>query len=200
MTAESSKTDRLVLHLAAARKLACYLLRNTTDAEDVVQEAYVRALQHGWSADAGDGRAWMLTIVRNVGYDWIRRSRRAPSDSKPIDPEDIRTEALSPEAVLLAKLNVEALRRSLDRLSVNHRMVVILRDLEQMSYKEIAERAEIPLGTVMSRLARGRANLRTLLSTHHCITANFSQPSERSRQTNEGSTGDLVRRAHRPRD
>jgi len=197
MTAASSKTDRLVLHLAAARKLARYLLRNNADAEDVVQEAYVRALQHGGNADTGDGRAWMLTIVRNVGYDWIRRSRRAPSDSTPIDPEEIRTDAPSPEAVLLAKLNVETLRRSLDRLPVNHRMVVILRDLEQMSYKEIAERAEIPLGTVMSRLARGRANLRTLLSTH---PANFSQPSERSHQTNEGSTGDLVRRAHPSRD
>ena len=164
VTAASSKTDRLVLHLAAARKLARYLLRNNADAEDVVQEAYVRALRHGWSADAGDCRAWLLTIVRNVGYDWIRRSRRASSDSEPIDPEEIRTNAPSPEAVLLAKLNVETLRRSLDRLPVNHRMVVILRDLEQMSYKEIADVLALPLGTVQSRIARAKIQLLRRLS------------------------------------
>ena len=178
MTAASSNMDHLVLHLAAARKLAQYLLRNHADAEDVVQEAYVRALHHGRGAAAGDGRAWMLTIVRNVGYDWIRRRRRDSLDSKPINLEQIRADAPSPEAMLLAKRNAEAVHKSLDQLPANRRMVVILHDLEQMPYKEIAERAGIPLGTVMSRLARGRANLRTLLSTHHRNTANCSQLSE----------------------
>jgi RNA polymerase sigma-70 factor (ECF subfamily) len=178
VTAKSLNTDQLVLHLAAAKNLARYLLRNSADAEDVVQEAYVRALRHRQTAYAGDGRAWILTIVRNVGYDWIRRSRNAFPGNKPIETELIQTDAPSPEAMLVAKRNAEAVRKSLDRLPSNQRTVVMLRDLEQMSYKDIADRAGIPIGTVMSRLARGRSNLRTLLSTHQSLTSNCPQFSE----------------------
>lgn len=175
----TSIADHLVLHLAASRKLARYLLRNEADAEDVVQEAYARALRYRQDALAGDSLAWMLAIVRNVGYDCLRHRQRISLRSVPMDLEQTQADTPSPEAILAAKLNAESIHRSLARLPTHQRRVVILRDLEQMPYKEIAKRDEIPIGTVMSRLARGRANLRALLATRHCTKVNGSQLSEK---------------------
>lgn len=184
MTPATANSDRLVLYFGAAKKLARYMLRNEADAEDVVQEAYLRALRYRRNAHTGDGPAWMLTLVRNVGYDWIRRSRRAARDSEPVDLEKIRAEAPSPEAILFAKRNAESIWNSLDRLPARFKRVVILRELGEMSYREIAEQTGIPIGTVMSRLARGRAHLQTLLAEYPRVAANCSQRAER-RQPNQ---------------
>lgn len=166
LAAVGSNIDYLVQHFAAGRRLALCLLRNQADAEDVVQEAFLRALRYWRGGHPGEAQAWILAIVRNVSYDWIRRSRKVSLTDR-MDTERVHADIPSPEGILLAKLKAESIRTSLDRLPPNQRRVVILRDLEGMPYKEIAERAEIPVGTVMSRLARGRANLRVLLATHH---------------------------------
>jgi RNA polymerase sigma factor (sigma-70 family) len=184
VTSATANTDRLLLYFGAAKKLARYMLRNEADAEDVVQEAFLRALRYRGSAPAGDSPAWMLTVVRNVGYDWLRRSRRAARDSEFVDLERIQAEGPSPEAILIAKRNAESIRNSLDRLPARFKTVVILRGLGQMSYGEIAEQTGIPIGTVMSRLARGRAHLQTLLAEYSRVAANCSQGPER-RQPNQ---------------
>ena len=157
--------EQVVLpHLDAAYNLARWLVRNTHDAEDIVQEAYLRAFKFFGGYQGGDARAWVLKIVRNTSYSFLEKNR--PADLAEEFDEKIHTakaEQPDAEAALLQSADSRMLREALDELPVNFRELLVLRELEGMSYKEIAEVMDVPIGTVMSGLARGRAQLRELL-------------------------------------
>jgi len=151
-------------HLDAAYNLARWLVRNPHDAEDVVQEAYLRAFKFFSGYQGGEARAWVLKIVRNTSYSFLEKSR--PAELAEEFDETIHTVgATQPgaEAALLQSADSRMLREALDELPVNFREVLVLRELEGMSYKEIAEVMDVPIGTVMSGLARGRVQLRERL-------------------------------------
>ncbi len=156
-------------HLDAAYNLARWLTGNAEDASDVVQEAYLRALRYFDTYKGGNMRVWLLTIVRNSFTSWVRENRSARlvfSADSPA-PEDAEeplwgTRPRDPEALLLASIDAEVLDRLMGRLSPEHREVLVLRELEDLSYQEIAAVAGVPVGTVMSRLARARLALRQL--------------------------------------
>lgn len=160
-------------HLDAAYNLARWLTRQSADAEDLAQEAYVRAFEAFDGFRGGDARAWILTIVRNTCYTWLKRSRSQELET-PFD-EEVHSSAggdATPEAALLAGADRETLMRALEELPVEFREALVLRELEGLSYKEIADVANIPLGTVMSRLARARRLLeRSLAAPPHKDTS-----------------------------
>lgn len=165
---EASERDRfeqaLLPHLGAAYNLARWLTRDEHDAEDVVQEAYLRALKSFGGFHGGDGRGWLLAIVRNTCYTRLRQ-KQAHGPMAAFD-ETIHggdEAAMSPEQLLLRKEDQQWVRRTVAELPTELREVVVLRELEGLSYKEIAAVADIPLGTVMSRLARARERLQQLL-------------------------------------
>jgi RNA polymerase sigma-70 factor (ECF subfamily) len=155
----------VVPHLGAAYNLARWLTGNDHDAEDVVQESYLRALKFFGGFRGGNSRPWLLTIVRNTSYTWLRRNRMGEGTTE-LDEEmhGIDYEMSNPETVLLAAARSDLVHRALEELPVPLREIVILREMEGMSYKEIAEVAALPIGTVMSRLARARARLEKLLT------------------------------------
>ena len=146
-------------HLDAAHNLARYLLRDDSAAADAVQDAYLRALRHfgGWRG--GDARAWLLTIVRNV----VRSSRAEPGVEfdETLHSGDIADR--DPAADLARRTARETLGQALEQLPQEFREVIVLRELEGLSYKEIADVTGVPVGTVMSRLSRGRERLRRVL-------------------------------------
>ena len=157
--------EQLMLpHLDAAYNLACWLLRDPHEAEDAVQEACLRAYRAIGRFHGGDGRPWLLTIVRNVCYSHLRKSRRSPEPA-PFDDETHGSTYDPAEANAIAwrEVKSELLRQGLERLPAEFREVIVLHELEGLSYREIAGIAEIPLGTVMSRLARARRKLQTEL-------------------------------------
>jgi RNA polymerase sigma-70 factor (ECF subfamily) len=160
--------EQVVLpHLDAAFNLARWLVRNRQDAEDVVQEAYLRAFKFFGGYQGGDARAWVLKIVRNTSYTFLGKNH--PTDLAEEFDENIHTAdtdrpgAPGAEAALLQSVDSRMLREALDELPVNYREVIVLRELDGMSYKEIAEVVGLPIGTVMSGLARGRSQLRERL-------------------------------------
>jgi len=163
----ASPFEQAVLpHLNAAYNLARWLTRNEHDAEDVVQDAFVRALRFFDGFRGDDARAWLLTIVRNVCYDFLRRHRS--QELTDVFDEGIHTvvdEQPTPEALLLRRADQAMVRRALEALPLAWREVIVLRELEGLSYKEIADVAGIKIGTVMSRLARSRARLQQLLKS-----------------------------------
>jgi RNA polymerase sigma-70 factor (ECF subfamily) len=155
----------LLPHLGAAYNLARWLARDEHDAEDIVQEAYLRALRSFAGLHASsDGRAWLLAIVRNTCYTWLEK-KRVRGHTMELDEvrHAIDADALSPEKLLLRKEDSQSVRQAVEALPVELREVVVLRELEGLSYKEISTVADIPLGTVMSRLARARDRLQQLL-------------------------------------
>ena len=158
--------ERAVLpHLDAAYNLARWLTRNDHDAEDVVQEAYLRAFRSFDGFHGTDGRSWMLTIVRNTCYTWLRQSHPEQL-STPFD-EEIHSEEVAspnPEELLLQNAGRQQLQNALEELPAEFREALVLRELEGLSYKEIADVAGVPVGTVMSRLARARDRLKDALS------------------------------------
>ncbi|MGH9493720.1 MAG: sigma-70 family RNA polymerase sigma factor [Candidatus Sulfotelmatobacter sp.] len=158
--------DEVVLpHLDAAYNLARWLVRNPHDAEDVVQEACLRAVKFFESYHGGDARSWLLRIVRNTSYSFIEKRRPAGS-AQEFDEKIHVSSAEKPdaEALLLRSAETRALQGALEELPVAFREAVVLRELEGLSYKEISDVMEIPIGTVMSSLARGRTQLRKILS------------------------------------
>jgi RNA polymerase sigma factor (sigma-70 family) len=149
-----------IVHLEAAYNLARWLMHDETEAEDVVQEAYVRVAKHFAGFRGGDGRAWLLTIVRNSCYDRLRQ--KGASDRNTDFHEELHSvgrQAPNPETALLLAERSELVNKSLAALPAEYREVLILRELEQLSYREIADIAGIPLGTVMSRISRARLQL-----------------------------------------
>ena len=148
-------------HLNAAYNLARWLARDGNDAEDVVQDACVRALKYVGSVHGNDARAWFLTIVRHAFYDWLGRNRPGEivqDDGTAIDMA-IDHAAVDPEQSASRNDQTQALVDAVAALPLQYREVLVLRELEELSYKEIARVADIPIGTVMSRLARARALL-----------------------------------------
>ena len=147
-------------HLDAAYNLARWLLRNDQDAEDAVQEAYMRAYKAFARFRGGDGKAWFITILRNVCYTMIRKAR-SHETPEPFD-EQIHQVAGESEMqeVFRQKANAKSLHDALEKLPDDFREIIVLHDLEGLAYKEIAAVVGIPIGTVMSRLARARGRLR----------------------------------------
>jgi RNA polymerase sigma-70 factor (ECF subfamily) len=157
--------ERTILpHLEAAYELARWLTRRAQDAEDVVQEACLRAFQFFGSFQGGDGRAWLLAIVRNTCYTWLHKNRA--QEPTPFDHErhDVASTNDDPEAVALQTENAQLLRNTLLDLPAAFREVIVLRELQGLSYREISRAVGVPTGTVMSRLARGRQRLAQLLA------------------------------------
>ncbi len=157
--------EQVVLpHLDACYNLARWLVRNTHDAEDVVQEAYLRAFKFFGGYQGGDARAWVLKIVRNTCYSFFEKNR--PAELAEEFDEKVHTAETGPadaETAMLQSADSRMVREALDELPVNFREVIVLRELEGMSYKEIAKLTSVPIGTVMSGLARARAQLRERL-------------------------------------
>ena len=157
--------EAMLPHLDAAHNLARWLLRNEQDAEDVVQEAYLRAFKSFAGFHGSNGRAWLLTIVRNTSYTLLKKNH-AVDLTTPFDEEihGSGQESVSPATILEHSENAELIREAMDELPAEFREILALRHLEGLSYKEIADIAQIPAGTVMSRLARARAKLRECLA------------------------------------
>jgi RNA polymerase sigma-70 factor (ECF subfamily) len=157
--------ERVVLpHLDAAYNLARWLTRREHDAEDVVQDATLRALNAMDQFHGGDARCWLLTIVRNACYTWLARNRKhAPAASFDESLHDVATEAADPQLIVERACDRDTVRAAIDDLPIEFREVLILRELEGLSYQQVAAVADIPVGTVMSRLARARRRLATAL-------------------------------------
>jgi RNA polymerase sigma-70 factor (ECF subfamily) len=153
-------------HLDAAYTLARYLTRDPHDAEDAVQDAFLRALRYFDSFRGGDARSWLLAIVRNRCHS-LRHDRRSVRDrSAVVFDEELHsdeTDAEPADAAALRAATRESLEEALHRLPEEFREVIVLRELQQMSYREISEITGVPLGTVMSRLSRARQRLQQLL-------------------------------------
>lgn len=148
-------------HLDAAYNLARWLVRNDQDAEEVVQEAYLRAFEAYGSFRGQAAKAWLLAIVRNTSYSRLRRAITA-GESTEFD-EEIHSPlptASDPESIALAEADSRLLTEALEALPEEYREAIVMRELEEMSYKEIAAATNVPIGTVMSRLARARERLR----------------------------------------
>lgn len=161
-----ARFERIIVpHLDAAYNLARWLTGRDHDAEDVVQEAYLRAFQFFESFHGIGGRAWLLMIVRNTCYTWLERNR-GRQVTKVFDEEkhSAANPGRDPESLLVRKEDQQLVRDALEELSPEFREVIVLRELEGLSYQEIAEMAAIPLGTVMSRLARARERLEESLT------------------------------------
>jgi RNA polymerase sigma-70 factor, ECF subfamily len=152
-------------HLDAAYNLAKWLLRNEQDAQDVVQEAFLRAFKSFGGFHGSNGRAWLLTIVRNTSYTLLKKNRAV--DLTTHFDEEIHTaghQSVSPATILEHSENAELIREVMDELPAEFREILTLRHQEDLSYKEIADIAQIPPGTVMSRLARARGGLKERLA------------------------------------
>ena len=153
-------------HLDAAYNLARWMVRNERDAQDVAQEAYLRAFRFFPGFRGGDARAWLLKIVRNICYTWLHVNRplqdAAEFDENSSSPD---SDAPNPEEIVLQNDSGNLVRKALEMLAPNSREVLILRELEGMSYKEIAEITGMPMGSVMSSLSRARDRLRQALTT-----------------------------------
>ena len=151
----------IVPHLNAAHNLARWLTRNQQDAEDVVQEAYLRAFRFFDGFHGGDGRAWLLAVVRNTSLSWLGRRTSAKSTRIEFDERvhGMTDERGNVEEVLIRNSKIDSLRTCVEALPVEYREVIVMRELQELSYREISEVTGIPLGTVMSRLSRGRARL-----------------------------------------
>jgi RNA polymerase sigma-70 factor (ECF subfamily) len=153
-------------HLDAAYNLAHWLTGNRTDAEDVVQDASLRAFRAIHKFAGGNARAWVLCIVRNTACSWLRKNRPTAvvtvEDLEAVEAvyaEPADRDGETPEAALIAKTDAEQLRAAIAALPTPFRETLVLRDIEGLDYREIAEATEVPIGTVMSRLARARGRL-----------------------------------------
>ena len=157
--------EHLVLpHLDAAYNLARWLVGNPADAQDIVQEAFLRALRFFDGFRGGDSRAWLLKIVRNTSYSWVRKNR--PAQLTDEFDENIHSDEMSgenAEAKLLSRAESERVRNALEALPLAFREILVLREIEGLSYKEISEVTGVAMGTVMSSLSRARKRLRDQL-------------------------------------
>jgi RNA polymerase sigma factor (sigma-70 family) len=153
-------------HMQAAYNFARWLVRSDQNAEDIVQDAYLRAYKFFDGFHGEDARAWLLAIVRNTAYSWLQKNREHTENTTFMEEFDSLSEEgtatllspadNNPEAILTRNGDRQLLNQALEQLPVEFREVMVLRELEDLSYKEIANIAGIPIGTVMSRLARGR--------------------------------------------
>jgi len=162
---ELASFETLMLpHLDAAHNLARWLLRNEQDAQDVVQEAYLRAFRSFGGFHGGNGRAWLLTIVRNTSYTLLKKNRAADFTTFDEEIHAPSDESVSPATTLEHSEDAELIKEAINELPAEFREILVLRHQEGLSYKEIADIAQIPPGTVMSRLARARGKLKEYLA------------------------------------
>ena len=158
--------DAALPHLDDVYTLARYLMRNQADAEDAVQECYLRALRHFDSYRGPEIKPWLLAILRNVCKTEFARQSEQPvaiersDDHAPVEPPAWQEAQSSPEVELLRRHDAETIRRLIAALPPQFREAIVLRDINNLSYRQIAEVADLPVGTVMSRLARARSMLR----------------------------------------
>jgi RNA polymerase sigma factor (sigma-70 family) len=169
MSREQNQQDlfeqTILPHVDAAYNLARWILNNDQDAEDIVQESFLRAFKYFASYQGGNSRSWLLTIVRNLCYTFLQQNR-AQGTVVELN-EEIASDDLSPgnpELFIQIKTDHQMVAKALEKLPVEYRELIVLRELESMSYKEIALIAGVPIGTVMSRLARARQRLKECLS------------------------------------
>jgi len=163
-TTEQTRFAEVFLpHLVDAFRLAHWLAGSRADAEDIVQEASMRAFRGISGFAGGNPRAWVLTIVRNTSYSWLAKNRPSAIVLQGDLDDEARQQQLdqadpdpSPEAQLIAKMDSAAMRRAMATLPAPFREVLVLREIHDLNYKTIAEIAGLPIGTVMSRLARAR--------------------------------------------
>lgn len=162
-------------HLDAAYNLARWLAGNPTDAEDVVQDAYLRAYRYFDAFQGGNFRVWLLTIVRNAFMTWVKENRSGRmvfvpdtplAETADMDETAWGSKPRDPEALLMDSIDSQTLNRLMEKLPADYREVLLLREVEDLSYKEIAEVTGTPMGTVMSRLSRARLALRKLWLEH----------------------------------
>ena len=160
-------------HMAEAYRLAQWLTGNANDAEDVVQDAALRAFRGIRKFGAVNARAWSLTIVRNTAYSWLMKNRPksvvftddlSVTEQRELEHESPqRTRIETPEEISLSKADAEDVQQALAQLPAQYREVIVLREINQLNYRDIAEITNVPIGTVMSRLSRGRQYLMALL-------------------------------------
>ena len=162
-------------HLDAAYNLARWLTTTEQDADDVLQEACLRAIKFFPGYQGGSARAWLLTIVRRTCYTWLAKNRGHDATATSFDEElhSGTSDNRDPQMLLLRQADRQLVRQALEELPVELREMIVLRELEGLSYKEAAAVAEIPVGTVMSRLARGRQQL------EQCLAARLSEEPKR---------------------
>ena len=193
--------EQVVLpHLGAAYNLARWLLRNDHDAEDVVQDAMIRAFRFFDGFSGENPRAWLCKVVRNSAYTFLRENRAWELGTE--FDEELHTDPASPgrsfetpEVLLLRSAQQRSLTEAVERLAVEFREVFVLREIEGLSYKEIAEAARIPIGTVMSRLSRARRQLQAALGGHAQARAYAADDAGTSRATKPASGDAGVRAA-----
>jgi RNA polymerase sigma-70 factor, ECF subfamily len=152
-------------HLNAAYALARWLTRNDADAADVVQEACLRAFRYFDSYREGDPKSWLLKIVRRACYDWLERNRPAElvpleTETDPDGPVNLVRVTVDADALLQSRSDLRHLDRLIEALPAQLREAIVLRELHELDYRQIAEVTGVPIGTVMSRLHRARAALR----------------------------------------
>ena len=176
----------VVPHLDAAHRLARWLVRDEHDAEDVVQEASLRAFRYFNTFDGGDGRAWFLRIVRNTCYGWRRNGSDTPTDSFDEEQHSHARPQSNPETLLLQIDDATLMARALGSLPDHFHQLLVLREFEGLSYRELSDVIGIPIGTVMSRLSRAREALRNALDTE------FRQPGISSRPFAREQEADAV--------
>lgn len=150
-------------HLNAAYNLARWLTRGQAEAEDLVQDAYLRAYRSFESFQGKDGRAWLLAIVRNTCFTWLKKRGDQLTTEWDEHAQDLADDAPGPEAGLLNQAALGSLNRCLEALPPEYRETIVLRELEELSYQEISHISHVPIGTVMSRLARARKRLQKCL-------------------------------------
>ena len=151
-------------HLDAAYNLARWLTRDDHAAEDVVQEAFCRAARFFAGFRGGDGRTWLLAVVRRASFDWLAKQRARAAAPFDEDVHDRGDESLDPVHLAVRNADRQLLRQALEEMPPEFREVLVLRELEGLSYQEIAAVTEVPVGTVMSRLSRGRKQLQRRLA------------------------------------
>jgi RNA polymerase sigma factor (sigma-70 family) len=165
--AERRRFEQTTLpHLDAAYNLARWLTRDEHAAEDVVQEAYFRAARYFGSFQGGNGRAWLLGVVRRASFDWLAKRRAQMAVVFNEDFHDRGDESSNPAFLAIRKCDQERVRQALEELPPQLCEVVVLRELEGLSYQEIATVTAVPIGTVMSRLSRGRQQLHGSLASY----------------------------------
>lgn len=162
---DQTRFEALVLpHLDAAHNLARWLVRRDAEAQDLAQEAVLRAYRFFGTFRGGDPRAWLLKIVRNTCYTWLANTH-GPGQDEEFDEAHHAVAAETPESLAIAGAERDRLARALGELPSRSREVLVLRELEGCSYKEIAEITGVPIGTVMSSLSRARDRLQKALGT-----------------------------------
>ena len=162
---ENARFSSVILpHLDAAYNLARWLCGNDQDARDIAQEAAFRALRSFDTYRGGDAKSWLLTITRNTAFNWLRRSNRfVELQEESLEVQNVVTSDASPDRAMIREAETAAVNQAIEALPPEYREVIVMREMEGMSYREISQITGSPLGTVMSRLSRGRERLKILL-------------------------------------